>query len=105
METPLVAKDPASSSEPDYLPVKSFKEAKFIFWTETVSLWRIAGPVALSCLFQYLKNSSTAIYAGHIGDIELSSISVYHGVMSSIYFSLLVSDHLSELCVCFLFIR
>ena len=45
----------------------------------------------LFALFQVLMDSSTSIYAGHIGDIELSSIAVYQGVINSIYFYLLVS--------------
>jgi len=89
METPLVVQN--FTSEADYFPVKSLKDVKFVLWAETVKIWRIALPVALTHLFQVLTNSSTSIYAGHLGDIELSSISVSQGVMSSIYFQLLVS--------------
>lgn len=92
MEAPLVIKK--SSSEQDYLPVKSLKDVKFVFCTETVKIWRIAFPLALSSLFQYLTLSIISIYAGHLGDLELSSISVYHGVIASIYFDLLVSTWL-----------
>ncbi|RDX84686.1 Protein DETOXIFICATION 34, partial [Mucuna pruriens] len=86
--------------ESDYLPVKSLKDVKFVLWTETVKIWRIAFPVALSQLFQFLTNSSTSIYAGHLGDIYLSSISLYQGVVSSIYFYLLfgMSSALATLC-------
>ncbi|KAK7315107.1 hypothetical protein VNO77_33639 [Canavalia gladiata] len=98
MDTPLVIKN--FSSEDDYMSVKSFNDVKLVFKTETVKIWRIAFPMALSLLFQYLTNSSTYIYAGHIGDIELSSISVYHGVIGSIYFFLLLgmSNALATLC-------
>ena len=82
------------TSESDYLPVKSLKDLKFVLWTETVKIWRIAFPMALSALLQFLTISSTSIYAGHLGDIELSSISVYQGVISAIYFDLLVSTSL-----------
>ncbi|KAJ1391014.1 Multi antimicrobial extrusion protein [Sesbania bispinosa] len=88
MEAPfLMTKTFASDS--DYFPVKSFKEAKSVLWTETVVLWKIAVPVALTSLFQFLSGSSTTIYAGHLGDTELSSISVYSSVMAPIYFALL----------------
>ncbi|KAH1151891.1 hypothetical protein GYH30_045416 [Glycine max] len=62
----------------------SLKDVKFVLWTETVKIRRITLPVALSQLFQFLTNSSTSIYVGRVGDIELSSISVYQGVISSI---------------------
>lgn len=90
----------ALASGDDYLPVKSFKDAKFVFWTETLKLWTIAVPVALTSLFQYLSHSTTAIYAGHLGDTQLSSISVYSSVMASIYFALLfgMSATLGTLC-------
>ncbi|KAI4351678.1 hypothetical protein L6164_006014 [Bauhinia variegata] len=99
MEAPLLVSN-VPATEPDYLPVKSFKEAKLVFCTETVKLWNIAGPVALTSLFQYLTNTSTTIYADHLGDIELSSISLYNGVMASIYLGLLfgMSSSLGTLC-------
>ncbi|RZB61618.1 Protein DETOXIFICATION 34 isoform D [Glycine soja] len=98
METPLVIQK--FTSESDYLPVKSLKDLKFVLWTETVKIWRIAFPMALSALLQFLTISSTSIYAGHLGDIELSSISVYQGVISAIYFDLLfgMSSALVTLC-------
>ena len=86
-----------STPEPDYLQVKSFKDAKFVFWTETVKIWKIAGPVALSSLFQFLTVTSINIYAGHLGDIVLSSLSVYHGVIGAIYYYLLVCTCLNSL--------
>ena len=84
----------AEAPEVDYLAVKNLREAKWVLWEETVKLWKIAGPVAFTTLFQNLANSSTAIYAGHLGDIELSSISLFSGVMGSIFFALLVTINL-----------
>ncbi|XP_027357252.1 protein DETOXIFICATION 35-like [Abrus precatorius] len=98
MEAPLVIK--SFTSEPDYLPVKSLKDVKFVLCTETVKIWKIALPMALSALFQFLTKSSSSIYAGHLGDIELSSISIYQSVISSIYFYLMfgMSSALATLC-------
>ncbi|KAK7270880.1 hypothetical protein RJT34_26377 [Clitoria ternatea] len=95
METPLVTRE-----QDDYLAVKSFKDVKFVVWTETVKIWKIAFPVALSQLFQYLTSSSTSIYAGHLGDTELSSISISKGAISSIYLYLQLgmSTVLATLC-------
>ncbi|XP_047160837.1 protein DETOXIFICATION 35-like [Vigna umbellata] len=98
METPLMSQK--YTSESDYSAVKRLKDVKFVLWTETVKIWKIALPVALTHLFQFLTNSSTSIYAGHLGDIQLSSISVSQGVLSSIYFYLLfgMSSALATLC-------
>ncbi|KAK7315103.1 hypothetical protein VNO77_33635 [Canavalia gladiata] len=98
METPLVIQ--RFTSEADYLGVKSFNDVRYVLWTETVKIWKLAFPMALSGLFQFLTNSLTSIYAGHLGGIELSSISVYQGVISSIYFYLLfgMSSALATLC-------
>ncbi|KAL2577690.1 hypothetical protein GLYMA_16G180000v4 [Glycine max] len=98
METPLVIQK--HTSEPDYLPVESLKDVMFVLRTETVKIWRVALPMALLALFQLLMDSSTSIYAGHIGDIELSSIGVYQGVIGAIYFYLLfgMSSALATLC-------
>ncbi|BAU02277.1 Protein DETOXIFICATION 35 [Vigna angularis] len=98
METPLVPRK--FSAEADYLAMKGWKDAKFVFWTETVKIWRIAFPMALSALFQLFTLLSNSVYAGHLGDLELSSISVYQGVLGSIYFYLLLgmSSALSTLC-------
>jgi MATE family multidrug resistance protein len=93
MEAPLLIK--SYNSESDYLPVKSLKDIKYVLWSETVKIWKIALPVAFCSLFQYLNNSSNSIYAGHLGDIELSSFSVYQSVITSIYFSMLVSNLIS----------
>ncbi|KAI5444178.1 hypothetical protein KIW84_012701 [Lathyrus oleraceus] len=98
METPLVIK--SFTSENDYVAVKSLKELKHVLWSETLKIWKIAIPVALSLLFQFLNNSSTSIYAGHLGDIELSSFSIYQNVIGSIVFALLygMSNAVTTLC-------
>ncbi|KAK7270471.1 hypothetical protein RIF29_23640 [Crotalaria pallida] len=91
METPLlVTRVLESECDDDYTRVKSFNEAKLVVWTETVKLWEIAVPVALTSLSQYLLISSTAIFAGHLGDLELSSISVCNSVLGTISFALLI---------------
>ncbi|XLS59757.1 hypothetical protein HN51_009512 [Arachis hypogaea] len=68
-ETPLLVME-ESTSEADYMAVKSFKDVKFVLRIETVKLWKIAAPMALSSLFNFLTISSLNIYAGHLGDIN-----------------------------------
>ncbi|KAJ7969901.1 Protein DETOXIFICATION [Quillaja saponaria] len=99
METePLLSR--ALALDSDYVPVNNFNEAKEVFCTETVKLWNIAIPLVLTTLFQYLLNSSSTIYAGHLGDLELSAISLYYGVLNNLIFGLLfgMSNALGMLC-------
>ncbi|CAK7337340.1 unnamed protein product [Dovyalis caffra] len=63
--TPLLQRnnEPLSPSSPalplleqeDYLPgaSKTFKGFKSLFWKEIVKLWNIAGPIALTLIWQY----------------------------------------------------
>ncbi|KAL6127685.1 hypothetical protein ACLB2K_071048 [Fragaria x ananassa] len=55
-----------------------------VCWKETVKLWKVAAPVAFTALFQYLIQSVTTIFIGHLGDLELSAISLAHNVINAI---------------------
>lgn len=87
MEAPLLLDDGG-----DYRPVKSVREASSVFWAETVKLWRIAGPIAFQILCQYGNNSMTNIFVGHIGDIELSAVTISLSVIGTFSFGLMVSN-------------
>lgn len=76
--------------ERDYAPVKSFEEAMSVCWKETVKLWKIAAPVAFTQLFQFLIQSITTIFIGHLGDLQLSAVSLAHNVINAIAFGFLV---------------
>ncbi|KAF2312244.1 hypothetical protein GH714_028731 [Hevea brasiliensis] len=56
MERPLL-NGSLTSGDGDYLPVRSFKEIKSVFWIETVKLWKIAAPIVFNTLCQYGINS------------------------------------------------
>ncbi|KAL6132049.1 hypothetical protein ACLB2K_070420 [Fragaria x ananassa] len=73
-----------ASLEPDYAPVKTFQEGMSVCWKESVKLWKVAAPVAFAALFQYLIQSITTIFIGHLGDLELSAISLAHNVINAI---------------------
>lgn len=76
----------------DYAPVKNLKEARSVLRTETVKMWKIAGPVVLNLLCLYGTNSFTNIFVGHIGEIELSSATISLSVIGTFSFGLLVSS-------------
>ncbi|CAK9185061.1 unnamed protein product [Ilex paraguariensis] len=104
METPLL-NGPTSELEligddGDYRPVKGFKEWKAVFWIETVKLWKIGGPIAFSILCQYGTSSVTSMFAGHLGEIELSAISISGSVIGTFAFGFLLGmgSALETLC-------
>ncbi|XP_021826924.1 protein DETOXIFICATION 35-like isoform X4 [Prunus avium] len=90
METPLLkGKGEAEAADDDCAAVRSFEEAMWVSWKEAVKLWRIAAPVAFTTLFQYLVVSVTTVFVGHLGDLELSAVSLSVTVISGIPFGLL----------------
>ncbi|XP_045086292.1 uncharacterized protein [Aegilops tauschii subsp. strangulata] len=51
---------------------------------ECKSLWRIAGPVILTGLFQFLIEFVTVAFAGHIGKVELAAVSTVINVIQGL---------------------
>ncbi|KAG6746517.1 hypothetical protein POTOM_051058 [Populus tomentosa] len=108
--TPLLLNNESSSSlslpvvpEEDYLPAgfQTFKGfIKTVFWKETVKLWRIAGPIALSLVCQNGTNILTSIFVGHLGNLELSAVSVSLSVIITFCFGFLLGmgSALETLC-------
>lgn len=107
--TPLLLNNESSSSlslpvvlEEDYLPAgfQTFKDFKTVFWKETVKLWRIAGPIALSLVCQNGTNILTSIFVGHLGNLELSAVSVSLSVIITFCFGFLLGmgSALETLC-------
>ncbi|KAH9646885.1 protein DETOXIFICATION 35 [Citrus sinensis] len=84
----------------DYPPVKNLKQARSVLWTETVKMWKIAGPVVFNLLCLYGTNSFTNIFVGHIGEIELSSAAISLSVIGTFSFGLLLGmgSALETLC-------
>lgn len=101
MEEPLL--DAAAASElshkaallgddtEDYAPVRSFSEFRCMFWIETVKLWKIAGPAVITILCMYGTNAIISLFAGHIGTIELSAITISLAVISTFSYGFLVN--------------
>ncbi|CAL8127460.1 unnamed protein product [Prunus armeniaca] len=94
------SKGEAEAADDDYAAVRSFEEAMWVSWKEAAMLWRIAAPVAFTTLFQYLVLSVTTVFVGHLGDLELSAISLSVTVISGIPFGLLqgMATALGTLC-------
>lgn len=74
----------------DYRPITNIREWWAIFCVESVKLWRIGGPIAFNIICQYGVNSLTNIFVGHLGDIELSAISIAQSVIGTFSFGFMV---------------
>ncbi|KAH7557674.1 hypothetical protein JRO89_XS11G0199800 [Xanthoceras sorbifolium] len=98
MEAPLLLAN--GGEHGDYAPVRSLKEAKSVFWTETVKVWRIAAPIILSVMCMYGTNSFTNIFVGHIGELELSAVSIATSVIGTFSFGFMLGmgSALETLC-------
>lgn len=93
METaPADVHSPTSGSGGDYEPIRSFGDAKRICFVESKKLWVIAGPIIFNMLCNYGINSFTNIFAGHIGNVELSAIAISLSVIGNFSFGFLVSN-------------
>lgn len=97
VEAPLLLK---SGSMEDYAPVRSMSGFKSVFWSESAKLWKIAGPIGFSILCQFGIGSVTTIFAGHIGDLELSAVSVSLNVVGTFAFGFMLGmgSALETLC-------
>ncbi|KAL6297072.1 hypothetical protein ACE6H2_005214 [Prunus campanulata] len=69
-------------------------------WTETKKLWQIVGPAIFSRLASYTMNVITQAFAGHLGEVQLASISIANTVIVGFNFGLLLgmASALETLC-------
>lgn len=99
-EVPLLNGVGDGTEEADYAAVKSVKEAARVFWVESVKLWKIAAPIVLNILCQFGSSTLTTIFVGHIGDLELSAVTIATSVIGcfSFGFMLGMGSALETLC-------
>ncbi|KAL0325631.1 UNVERIFIED_CONTAM: protein DETOXIFICATION 27 [Sesamum radiatum] len=60
-------------------------------WDETKQLWHIVGPTVISRISNATMNIITQSYAGHLGDLELASVSIANNVIVGFNWGLLCS--------------
>lgn len=65
---------------------------------ECKNLWRVAGPVILTEIFQFGLGFVTAAFVGHIGKVELAAVSIVNGVVEGLAFGLLVINNRNASC-------
>ncbi|KAL0911927.1 hypothetical protein M5K25_017865 [Dendrobium thyrsiflorum] len=59
-------------------------------WIESKKLWRVVGPAIFSRVATYSMIVITQAFAGHLGDLELASMSIANNVIVGFSFGLLV---------------
>ncbi|CDP05161.1 unnamed protein product [Coffea canephora] len=84
----------------EYRQARGLKEWWYVFRIETVKLWALGLPIALNIICQYGMNAATTMYVGHLGDVELSAISISLSVISTFSFGFLLGmgSALETLC-------
>jgi len=75
----------------DYPGINSFEDLKNVVIVESSRLWAIASPICFGILCNYAINTFTNIFVGHIGDLELTSVSISLSVVSNFSFGFMVS--------------
>ncbi|RVW42029.1 Protein detoxification 34 [Vitis vinifera] len=103
METPLLnggAEEGYGGADGDYQPLRSWREVRSMVWKETVKLWRVAGPLAFQILCQFGTNSMTSVFVGHIGNLQLSAVSISLSVIGTFSFGFMLGmgSALETLC-------
>lgn len=59
-------------------------------WIESKKLWHIVGPDIINRLAGYSMTVITQAFAGHLGDVELASISIANNIIVGFGYGLLV---------------
>ncbi|CAN6252767.1 unnamed protein product [Urochloa humidicola] len=80
--------------------VRSARAAWSLFLAESRRLWSIGAPIAFNIICLYGTNSTTQIFAGHIGNRELSAVAIGLSVVSNFSFGFLLGmgSALETLC-------
>ncbi|TVU27675.1 hypothetical protein EJB05_19171, partial [Eragrostis curvula] len=90
----------AADDDRDAPAVRSMRGAWDVFLEESCRLWAIGAPIAFNIICLYGTNSTTQIFAGHIGNRELSAVAIGLSVVSNFSFGFLLGmgSALETLC-------
>lgn len=67
------------------------KDLKTRVWIESKKLWHVTGPTIFSLIANFSMIIVTQAFAGHLGNVELASISIANNVIVGFNFGLLVT--------------
>ncbi|KAF8779506.1 hypothetical protein HU200_002557 [Digitaria exilis] len=90
----------AAAAAEDAPAVRSARGAWLVFAAESRRLWAIGAPIAFNVVCLYGTNSTTQIFAGHVGNRELSAVAIGLSVVSNFSFGFLLGmgSALETLC-------
>ncbi|XAR48531.1 hypothetical protein NMG60_11031381 [Bertholletia excelsa] len=96
----LLPSSDSNGTEKGQLGETQEKDLKTRLWIETKKLWHIVGPSIFSRVASYSMNIITQAFAGHLGDLELASVSIANTVIVGFNFGLLLgmASALETLC-------
>ncbi|KAF4356499.1 protein DETOXIFICATION 35 [Cannabis sativa] len=98
---PLLTENTGPEEEDkDYEAVVSVRDVRNVFWKESVKLWTIAGPIICTIVCNYGINSLTNIFVGHIGELQLSAVTISLSVIGTFSFGFMLGmgSALETLC-------
>ncbi|CAH2077961.1 unnamed protein product [Thlaspi arvense] len=86
--------------EEAYAPARTWSDFKRVFSTESANMWMIAAPIGFNIICEHGVTSTTNIFAGHIGEVELSAVSISLSVIGLFSFGFLLgmASALETLC-------
>ncbi|KAL8141866.1 hypothetical protein V2J09_014898 [Rumex salicifolius] len=73
----------------DHQSAKNMREAVDLFRQEIVKHWKLAAPIALTVLCNFMVYSITYIFVGHLGEVQLSAVAVSFTVIGTFTFGIL----------------
>ncbi|KAL3504804.1 hypothetical protein ACH5RR_034645 [Cinchona calisaya] len=87
----------------DYKNVEDYdqeKDLKTRVLIESKKLWQVVGPAIIARVANYTMNVVTQAFAGHLGDVELASMSIANNVLVALNYGLLLgmATTLETLC-------
>ncbi|KAI5355662.1 PREDICTED: DETOXIFICATION [Prunus dulcis] len=90
----------SSSKNTNYSEDEENEELLLRVWIESKKLWRIVGPNIINRLAGYSMTVITQAFAGHLGNVELASISIATNIIVGFGFALLLgmASALETLC-------
>lgn len=97
LNQPLV---PSSKEIPKNDPPSPENSLPAAVWDETKKLWHVVGPTIVSRVSNATMNIITQAFAGHLGDLELASVSIANNVIVGFNWGLLLgmASALETLC-------
>ncbi|ERM94949.1 hypothetical protein AMTR_s00009p00209360, partial [Amborella trichopoda] len=88
MEAPLL--EHSAFSGEDYPAITNCRQARALFGSESRKLWTIAAPIIFNTLCFFALGSTTQMFVGHLGNLELAGVAISSSVISTFTFGFML---------------